>query len=237
MEAVVRGHAWISQIVLDTGASKDLVLDTGAGKDLDSIVARDERDLPEVGFVGMHDSEDRVSTSRTGSRFSTGRWQGAAGGWRRLSGPVSSCLFTCNNVLMFFCFGNRWVVLNYQSKTAFILTTESGRAVLAATAGHFAVVRGSRRHGYNVLASCPGGTALMQAISCRHRQLVQLLLELCAPASHGADDNIASVAHVVVLFPRSGRTSRVHEFDSRLVESGQLHYKRCFTQLIVLIIL
>ena len=98
MEAVVPGHAWISQIVLDTGASKDLVLDTGAGKDLDSIVARDEGDLPEVGFVGMHDSEDRVSTSRTGSKFSTGRWQGAAGGWCRLSGPVSSCLFTYNNV-------------------------------------------------------------------------------------------------------------------------------------------
>ena len=58
MEAVVRGHAWISQIILDTGASKDLVLDTGAGKELDSIVARDEGDLPEVGFVGMHDSED-----------------------------------------------------------------------------------------------------------------------------------------------------------------------------------
>ena len=58
MEAVARGHSRISQIVLDTGASKDLVLDTGAGKDLDSIVARDEGDLPEVGFMGMHDSED-----------------------------------------------------------------------------------------------------------------------------------------------------------------------------------
>ena len=56
----------------------------------------------------------------------------------------------------------------------------------------------------------------MQAISCRHRQLVHLLLELCAPASHGADDNAASVAHVVVLFPRLGRTPRVHKFDSRL---------------------
>ena len=116
MEAVVRGHARISQIVLDTGASKDLVLDTGAGKDLDSIVARDEGDLPEVGCVGMHDSEDRVSTSRTGSRFSTGRWQGAAGGWCRLSGPVNSCLFTYNNVLMFFALATRGLCLITKAK-------------------------------------------------------------------------------------------------------------------------
>ena len=69
MEAVARDHAWISQVVLDTGASKDLVLDTGAGKDLDSIVARDEGDLPEVGFVGMHDSGDRFRLRVQGQGF------------------------------------------------------------------------------------------------------------------------------------------------------------------------
>ena len=63
MEAVVRGHARILQIVLDTGASKDL----------DSIVTRDEGDLLEVGFISRVCMVLKmwVSTSRTGSRFST----------------------------------------------------------------------------------------------------------------------------------------------------------------------
>ena len=68
----------------------------------------------------------------------------------------------------------------------------------------------------DIMFRLPGKTALMQAIFCRHWQLVQLLLELRALAAHGADDNAASVAHVVAFFRRLGRTPHVHRFDSRL---------------------
>ena len=133
----------LKKIVLDAGASKDLVLDTGASKDLDSVVARDEGDLPEVGFMGMHDSEDvgfdfayRVKVFNwTLARCSWWLVQ-AFGAGELLSIHIQQCADV-------FCFGNTWVVLTYQSKTAFILTTESGKAVFAATAGHFAVVRGA----------------------------------------------------------------------------------------------